>query len=231
MDPGLQGAFPGAPGSKRQPGQGSGARREGTDSFPTARGGSGRRGEGVGAKASGSARGRCGVRPGAAPGRGLAAQWAAAGAPGPGFARAAPSSKSASSSTAAFSAGSRKGAASFGARGLAPRARQPDSELLGLPGGPRAPELPPPPPPARCQTPRVSGVCRWEGRAGASTSSFSPQVFVPLARRGAYGCSGAGPPPARAGVWPSGGSARPGEGPPVSRALGGLAAARVLGVT
>lgn len=46
--------------------------------------------------------------------------------------------------------------------------------------------VPLPLPPARCQTPGVSSIRRWEGRAGASTSSLLLATgFVPLARRGA----------------------------------------------
>lgn len=54
----------------------------------------------------------------------------------------------------------------------------------------------PPPPPARCQTPGVSGVRRWEGRAGESTSSLLLATgFVPLARPGAHSVSKVGPHP------------------------------------
>lgn len=56
--------------------------------------------------------------------------------------------------------------------------------------------VPFPRPPARCQTPSVSGVRRWEGRAGASTSSLLLATgFVPLARPGAQSVSKVGPHP------------------------------------
>lgn len=94
MDLGPLEAFPGAPGSERQPGRGIGTRRERADSSPH---GSRRlralkiRGQPEGSR---ERRAELGVRPGVVSVPGLEAQGAAVAAvrvAGPGFARVAPS--------------------------------------------------------------------------------------------------------------------------------------------
>lgn len=134
------------------------------------------------------------MRPGMAPGPGLEAlraAVAAAGAAGPRFARTSPFSDPHELLNC------RMGAAGIGPGGLAPGGEGP---VFGVqapsPSGRTWNCQSPPPPPARCQTPGVSGVRRWEGRAGESTSSLLLATgFVPLARPGAHSVSKVGPHP------------------------------------
>lgn len=199
MVPGPLGAFPGAPRCEGQSGRGSGEAREGGLSpfGPRSLRPLKRRGLG---ESSRKPRAERGMRPGIGPPLpGPGGSEGGVGGTWGGWALASrglhPSQTPRASQLPDGCCGHRPRRPSSGeAGGRGARVRR--SCRLRVPlGGPGA-ASPPPPPPARCQTPGVSGVRRWEGRAGASTSSLLLATgFVPLARPGAHSVSGVGPHP------------------------------------